>query len=123
MIEKVKRVMNKGRHFTMLLNDLSKTFDSLPHDLIIAKLNACGFKNVALCLILNYLNNKKEGVKVNSSFSSFQNMTSRVPQSSLLGPYLFNIFLTDSFLFCPTELASYADDSIPDATGDCLKNI
>ena len=81
--------MDKGGHFSALLTDLSKAFDCLPHDLLIAKLDAYGFKNDALYLIFNYLNNRKQRVKINSSFSSFQNIISGVPQGSLLGPLLF----------------------------------
>ena len=92
-------------------------FNCLPHDLHIAKLDGCGFKNDALYLVFEYLNNRKQ--RVNSSFSSFQNIISGVPQGSLL----FNIFLTEIFLFCPTEIASYADDSTPYATGNCLKKL
>ena len=89
-------------------------FNCLPHDLHIAKLDVYGFKNNALYLVFEYLNNRKQ--RVNSSFSSFQNIISGVPQGSLL----FNIFLTEIFLFCPTEIASYADDSTPYAMGNCL---
>ena len=115
------RITDKRGHFSALLTDLSKAFDCLPHDLLIAKLDAYGFKNDALYLIFNYLNNRNQRVKINSSFSSFQNIISGVPQGSLLGPLLFNIFLTDIFLFCPTEIASYADDNTPYATGVCLE--
>ena len=121
MIEKAKKIMDKGEHFSAELTDLSKAFDSLPHDLLIAKLHACGFKNDALYLSFSYLNNRKQRVKTNSSFSSFQNIISGVPQGFLLGPLLFIIFLTGIFLFCPTEIASYADDNTPYATGDCLE--
>ena len=93
MIEKAKRIMNNGGHLSVLLTDLSKMFDCLPHDLLIAKLDAYGFENDALYLIFNYFNNRKQRVKTNSFFSSFQNIISGVPQSSLLGPLLFNIFL------------------------------
>ena len=119
MIEKAKGIMDKGGHFSALLTDLSKAFDYLPHNLLIRKLDAYEFKNDALYLIFNYLSNRKQRVKTNSSFSSFQNIISGVPQGSSLGPLLFNIFLTDIFLFCPTETASYADDNTPYATGDC----
>ena len=112
MIEKAKRIMDKGGHFRALLTDLSKGFDCLPHDLLIAKLDAY--------LIFNYLNNRKQRVKINSSFSSFQNIISGVPQGSLLGP-LSNIFLTDIFLFRPTEIGSYADDNTPYATANFYK--
>ena len=96
MIEKAKRIMDKGGHFSALLTDLSKAFDCLPHDLLIAKLDAYGFKNDALYLIFNYLNNREQSVKTNSSFRSFQKIISG---GSLLGPLLFNIFLTDIFSF------------------------
>ena len=121
MIEKAKGIMDKGGHFSALLTDLSKAFDCLPHDLLIAKLDAYEFKNDALYLIFNYLSNRKQRVKINSSFSSFQNIISGVPQGSLLGPLLFNIFLTDIFLFCSTEIESYADDNTQYATGNCLE--
>ena len=72
------RITDKRGHFSALLTDLSKAFDCLPHDLLIAKLDAYGFKNDALYLIFNYLNNRKQRVKINSSFSSFQNIISGV---------------------------------------------
>ena len=66
------------------------------------------------------MNNRKQRVKANSYFSSFQNIII-LPQGSFLCPLLCNIFLTDIFLFCPTEIASYADDNTPYATGVCLE--
>ena len=56
---------------------------------MIEKLDVFGFKKGTLCLIPNYLNNGKQRAKINSSFSTFQNII------SLLGHLLFNIFLTD----------------------------
>ena len=118
MLEKAKGKLDKSGHFSALLNDLSKAFDCLPHYLLIAKLDAYGFKKDPLCLVFNYLNNTKQRVKINSSFNSFQNIISGDLQGSLLGPLLFNIFLTDIFLFCPTEIGSYAGDNTPYATAD-----
>ena len=92
------RITDKRGHFSALLTDLSKAFDCLPHDLLIAKLDAYGFKNDALYLMFNYLNNRNQRVKINSSFSSskYYQWSS---QGSLLGPLLFNIFLIDISLF------------------------
>ena len=71
MIEKAKRIMDKGGNFSALRINLSKVSDYQPHDLLIAKLDAYGFENVAVYLIFNYLNIRKQRIKINSSFSSF----------------------------------------------------
>ena len=99
MVEKSKGLLDKGGHFIALLTDLSNAFDCLPHNLLIAKLDAYGFKNYAIYLIFVYLSNKKRRVKINSSFSSFQNIIRGVPKGSLLGPLLFKIFFHGHFSF------------------------
>ena len=123
MIEKAKRVMNKGGHFSAPLSDQSKAFDSLFHNSIIAKLGANGFQKTMLFVTFNYLLKRKQRVKINSSFSSFQNIISGVLQGSLLGSLLFNIFRKYIFLFCVTEIAIFADGNTSYATRDCLKKI
>ena len=62
--------LDQGGVFGALLNDLSKAFDSTPHDLIIAKLEAYGLEIGALTLIYIYLINRKEGAKVKEVYSS-----------------------------------------------------
>ena len=62
--------LNQGGVFGALLNDLSKAFDSTPHDLIIAKLEAYGLEIGALTLIHIYLINRKEGAQVKEVYSS-----------------------------------------------------
>ena len=72
LIEKWKKSVNNGGSFGALMTDLSKAFDCLSHELLIAKLNAYGFDNKSLKLIYNYLSNHKQRVKINESFSSWE---------------------------------------------------
>ena len=114
MIENTKNVIDKGGTFGALLTDLSKAFDCMTHDLLIAKVHALNFDMNALNLIFDYLKGRKQRVKINSSFSSYLDIFQGVPQGSILGPLLFNLFLCDLFLFVEeVNIMSYADDSTP----------
>ena len=86
MLEKWKNTVDKGKVFRALLTDLSKPFDCLPHELIIAKLNAYGFNLPALKLMHSYLSHRKQRTKVNHAYSSWEEILFGVSQSSILGP-------------------------------------
>ena len=110
MLEKWKKAVDTKKVFGALLTDLSKAFSCLPHDLVIAKLNAYGFSLPALNLIQNYLANKKQRTKINNSYSPWSDILFGVPQGSILGPRLFDIFLSDLFrIVKDINIASYAD--------------
>ena len=114
MIEKARKIVDKGGTFGARLRDLSKTFDCKTHYFFIAKLHALNFDMNARNLIFDYLTRRKERVKINSSLTSYLDIFQGVPQGSILGPLLFNLFPCDLFLFVEeADIMFCADDNIP----------
>ena len=93
MVVNCRKALDQWIEYGALLTDLSKAFDCLPHDLIVAKLHAYGFSTESLRLIKSYLTERKQRVKMNDQFSSWLDIAVGVPQGSILEPLLFNIFL------------------------------
>ena len=95
------------------------------HDLLIAKLYAYGFDLKSVTLVHSYLTGRKQRVKIDHIFSSWEEILFGVPQGSILGPLLFNIFVCDLFDFMDNNVSirSYADDTTPYISGRNIKEI
>ena len=98
LIENWKAVLDSNLFTGAVLIDLSIAFYCIPHDLLIAKLQAYEFSFEMLTFLNSYLRNCKQCVKINNICSDFLKILSGVPQGSILGPILFNTFLNDLFL-------------------------
>ena len=107
-----------------ILMDLSKAFDCIPHDLLLAKLAAYGVHRSTLKYIFSYLTNRKQCVKINNVKSQFKNIISGVPQGSIAGPILFNAFLNDFFyVFEKASVHNFADDNTLTSFAKTLKEL
>ena len=97
LIKQWRACLDQNKVVEGILMDLSKAFDCLPHDLLIAKLEAYGVEKSSLLLLMSYLKDRKQAVKIKGIRSLFQLIKSVVPQGSILAPMLFNIFINDLF--------------------------
>ena len=112
LVEDWRHALDNKMIVGAILTDLSKAFDSLPHKLLIEKLKAYGLTNDARNLIGNYLTSRKQRVKIGQVCSEWSSISRGVPQGSIMGPLVFNIFINDIFYFVhECDLYGYADDN------------
>ena len=95
----------------LILLDVKKAFDSVSHDILVAKLHRYGIRGIANDLFASYLANRQQYTIINNCSSNLKRVIFGVPQGSILGPLLFSIYVNDlCFLFNSTPQL-YADDT------------
>ena len=112
LLDDWKGALAKNEYVAAVLMDLSKAFDCLPHDILLSKLSAYGLCADSVELLKSYLSDRKLQVKLNNIASSWSEIKKGIPQGSILGPLLFNVFINDIFYFLKHgTLYNYADDN------------
>ena len=120
LTEQWRTCLDNDRLVGPVLMDLSKAFDCLPHDLLIAKLGAYGPDQNSLILLMSYLKDRRQSVKIKGVWKLIK---SGVTQGSILGPIFFNIFINDLFYILQSDLYNFADDNTIATIADTLSEL
>ena len=110
-LDDITRMVDEGLQVDEIFLDFRKAFDKVSHERLLYKLHHMGIRDDLLAWITSFLKMRKQRVKVNGSMSSWADVTSGVPQGSVLGPILFVIFINDFPSLLQSSVKLFADDA------------
>ena len=105
------KILDNGGTIHAVYIDFMKAFDKVPHRRLIVKLKAYGISERMCTWVENFLYGRKQRVQMNGRFSKWSNVSSGIPQGSVLGPILFVIYINDLQDSFVSDIALYADDT------------
>ncbi len=113
ILQTIGKNLDKGLQTDVVFMDISKAFDTVDHSILLQKLQHFGFSGSLLLWFSNYLSGRFQRVIVHGSTSASLPITSGVPQGSLLGPFLFSIYINNlpNYVSTSTGVGLFADDT------------
>jgi len=104
-------ILDQGGEIDTIYTDFMKAFDKVPHKRLIYKLEKYGISKQTCKWVQNFLTNRKQRVQVYGSYSQWHDVTSGIPQGSVLGPILFVVFINDLPKCVNSSVFMFADDT------------
>ena len=109
--EEITKLLDKGEAVYLIYLDFAKAFDKVPHCRLFKKLEAHGVGGNVLNWIKEWLSNRRQKVCIDGEFSDWANVTSGVPQGSVLGPVLFLIYINNIDENLMSKIGKFAYDT------------